>query len=53
MLDEQHRRLEHARRNCDLYVATNHLAPEEVVDRVTRYLAARPDKESLVRTLDA
>jgi hypothetical protein len=37
-MDEQQRRLEHAREHCTLYVDTDPLAPAQVVDRVMRAL---------------
>jgi shikimate kinase len=41
MLDEEHRRLAHAREHCDLYIATDGLLPEDVAARVVTYLHAR------------
>ena len=37
-LDEQHRRLRHARAHCDLYLSTNDLTEEEVLLKVVEYL---------------
>jgi shikimate kinase len=37
-LDEQYRRLAHARAHCDLYVATDDLTREEVAERVRGFL---------------
>ena len=37
-LDEQHRRLEHARRHCHLYLPTDGLVEEEVLARVLDFL---------------
>lgn len=37
-LDEQHRRLRHARAHCDLYLPTSDLATEEVLARVLGFL---------------
>lgn len=37
-LDEQHRRLEHARRHCHLYLPTDGLSEEEVLERVLDFL---------------
>lgn len=37
-LEEQHRRLAHARQHCDLYVDTSQLTPDEVQDRVFEFL---------------
>jgi len=39
-LDEQHRRLRHAREHCDLYLPTDGLTPAQVLDQVLQYLAA-------------
>jgi hypothetical protein len=38
MLDEQHRRLGHAREHCDLYIGTDWLSPDEVASQVMEYL---------------
>ena len=38
-LDEQHRRLRHARQHCDLYLSTDHLTEEEVLERVLAFLS--------------
>ena len=35
---EQHRRLANARENCNLYIFTDGLSPEQVVQRVLAYL---------------
>ncbi len=35
---EQHRRLADARENCQLYIFTDRLTPEEVVDQVLNFL---------------
>jgi len=40
-LDEQQRRLRHARDHCDLYVRTDPLTVQEVCDRVLSFLAER------------
>ena len=37
-LDEEHRRLQHARDNCNLYIATDGLSPEDVASRVVTFL---------------
>lgn len=37
-LDEQHRRLRHARSHCDLYLPTDDLGQEEVLARVLTFL---------------
>ena len=37
---EQRRRLEHARRECDIYLVTDGLTPQEVLEEVLRALAA-------------
>jgi hypothetical protein len=42
MLDEQHRRLTHAREHCHLYIPTDGLSPDEVVQRVVAYLQEHP-----------
>jgi deoxyadenosine/deoxycytidine kinase len=38
LLDEEHRRLSHARKHCDLYVHTDGLSPEDVASRVVTFL---------------
>ncbi|HYP40606.1 MAG TPA: hypothetical protein VEX13_09635, partial [Chloroflexia bacterium] len=38
LLDEEHRRLSHARKHCDLYVHTDGLTPEDVASRVVNFL---------------
>ncbi|HYO50035.1 MAG TPA: hypothetical protein VEW94_09315 [Chloroflexia bacterium] len=38
LLDEEHRRLSHARKQCDLYVHTDGLTPEDVASRVITFL---------------
>jgi thymidylate kinase len=48
-LDEEHRRLRHARAHCDFYLATEGLAVEEVRRRVVDFLqetTGRPEGES-------
>lgn len=37
-VEEQYRRLAHAREHCDLYVDTSPLTPQEVEDRVVNFL---------------
>lgn len=37
-LDEQHHRLRHARAYCDLYLPTDGLSEEQVLDRVVQFL---------------
>ncbi len=37
-LEEQHRRLAHAREHCDLYLRTDALTPEQVVQKVLDFL---------------
>jgi hypothetical protein len=37
-LDEQHRRLGHARAHCDLYLPTEDLSEQEVLERVLDFL---------------
>lgn len=39
-LEEQHRRLEHARAHCDLHLSTDDLTERQVFDRVVRALDA-------------
>ncbi|MEP7359090.1 MAG: hypothetical protein ABI847_17700 [Anaerolineales bacterium] len=41
-LDEQQRRLAHARQHCDLYLDTDPLSAAEVVDRVFAFVDSRP-----------
>ena len=38
ILDEEHRRLAHAREHCDLYIPTDGFAPEDVASRVVGFL---------------
>ncbi|MDH7487124.1 MAG: hypothetical protein QHJ81_12715 [Anaerolineae bacterium] len=38
ILDEQHRRLAHARAGCHLYLRTEDLTPQEVLQRVVDFL---------------
>ena len=38
MLDEEHRRLAHARQHCNLYIPTDGLAPEDVASRVVGFI---------------
>jgi len=38
LLDEEHRRLQHAREHCDLYIPTDGLSPEDVASRVVTFL---------------
>jgi hypothetical protein len=46
LLEEQRRRLSHARRHCDLYIPTDGLAPADVASRVVTYLANhKPDRQ--------
>jgi hypothetical protein len=40
-LDEQHRRLRHARAHCDLYLPTETLSEDEVLARVLDFLQER------------
>jgi thymidylate kinase len=40
-LDEQHRRLRHARDHCHLYLPTDDLSEGQVLDRVLAFLQAR------------
>jgi cytidylate kinase len=47
-LDVLHQRLDHARRNCHLYVNTDEMTPEQVAALVKRALSAvgiKPDAE--------
>jgi deoxyadenosine/deoxycytidine kinase len=37
-LQEQHRRLAHARQHCDLYLDTSHLTPDQVQAQVFSFL---------------
>jgi hypothetical protein len=37
-LDEEHRRLQHARDHCNLYIATDGLSPEDVAARVVTFV---------------
>jgi dienelactone hydrolase len=38
LLDEEHRRLQHAREHCHIYVPTDGLSPQDVVSRVVTFL---------------
>ena len=38
MLDEEHRRLQLAREECNLYIPTDGLLPEDVLSRVVTFL---------------
>lgn len=38
-LDDEHIRLEHARKHCDIYIPTDGLAPEDVASRVLTYMS--------------
>lgn len=38
MLDEEHRRLSHAREHCQLYIHTDGISPEDVAARVVTFL---------------
>ncbi len=41
-LEEQHRRLGHARINCDLYLATDDLTPAQVLEQALALFASHP-----------
>jgi deoxyadenosine/deoxycytidine kinase len=41
-LDEQHRRLGHARRHCDLYLATDQWTEAQVLQQVLDFLQEKP-----------
>ncbi len=38
ILDEERRRLAHAREHCDLYIATDDLTPEEILARALAFV---------------
>lgn len=38
ILVEERRRLQHAREHCDLYIATDELSPEEILERAVEFL---------------
>ncbi len=38
ILEEERRRLRHAREHCDLYIATDHLTPEEILAQAVAFL---------------
>jgi deoxyadenosine/deoxycytidine kinase len=38
LLDEEHRRLQHAREHCDLYIHTDGFSPQDVASRVVTFL---------------
>lgn len=38
ILEEERRRLQHARRHCDLYIATDDLTPEQVLARAVAFV---------------
>jgi hypothetical protein len=44
-LDEQHRRLRHARAHCNFYLPTDGLSEEEVLARVLGYLGRNEEGE--------
>ncbi len=44
-LAEENRRLAHARAHCHLYLATDHLTVEEVVEKVVKYLGSVQRRE--------
>lgn len=48
MLDEQHRRLSHAREHCDLYIPTDALSTDDVASQVIAYLAKRTSGQQRV-----
>jgi len=54
VLDEEHRRLAHAREHCDIYIPTDGLLPEDVAARVVGFLRGRDsevrNQESGVRS---
>jgi hypothetical protein len=52
LLDEEHRRLEHARHHCDLYIPTDGLAPEDVASRVITYLKKAELRNEQARLAD-
>jgi deoxyadenosine/deoxycytidine kinase len=41
LLDRERQRLQHARRHCDLYLATDDMTPEEVLQKASDLLARR------------
>ncbi len=41
LLEEEHRRLQHARDNCHIYIPTDGLSPEDVASRVVTFLRNR------------
>lgn len=47
LLDEQHARLDSARRACDLYLPTDELAIAEVLETVIDFLQRRDSRSSL------
>ena len=45
-LDEEHKRLAHAREHCDLYISTDGLAPGDVASRAISFLRTRANNEN-------
>ena len=45
-LDEQHERLRHARAHCDLYLPTDGLSQEQVLQRVVEFVGAGENPRS-------
>jgi len=41
-LEEEHQRLSHARVHCDLYILTDDLSPDEVLEHVLGFLQGSP-----------
>ncbi|MFL5732264.1 MAG: hypothetical protein ACJ78Q_03605 [Chloroflexia bacterium] len=45
ILDQEHHRLSHARRHCDLFIPTDGLLPEDVASRAVGFLRTRAAEE--------
>jgi hypothetical protein len=43
VLEEEHRRLSHARQHCDLYIPTDGLLPEDVASRAIAFLRKKSE----------
>jgi hypothetical protein len=43
ILDEEHRRLAHAREHCDLYISTDGLLPDDVASKAVAFLWSRSE----------
>ncbi len=46
LVEEQRRRLAHARAHCDLYITTDDLTPSQVLEHVLGFLSKRAKKQN-------